>query len=134
MQETKYRIGWKGAAILIFFATIADILSLIPIVGAMTGPIFWAGATIYLWKAGCGLANPRRLATTAISFLGEIMPAVQMLPLTLTGIIVILVMVRREDKIGMKKAPSDQNRREPPPRQVPNQNGRRLSDKEMASV
>ena len=103
MEETKpkYRMGTAGIVFWIAFAALADLLSLIPFVGDFVGPIFWVCASIYLWKVGCGLLNARRLATSLISMIAEMIPGVQEFPLILAGIIAIIIMVRVEDKTGI---------------------------------
>ncbi|MDP3981015.1 MAG: hypothetical protein Q8Q33_06370 [Chlamydiota bacterium] len=100
-NKKKYRISGTGMALLIVGAIIADLISLIPFVGIISGPTFWIIASIYLWKAGCGLLNGKRLATSAISMIGEMAPVVQFLPLALVGIITVIFMVRVEDKTGI---------------------------------
>jgi len=85
----------------ILFAALADLLSLIPFVGSIVGPIYWVCFSIYLWKIGCGLLNARRLATGITSMVIEIIPAFQAFPTILIGTIAIIVMVRTEDKTGI---------------------------------
>ncbi len=103
MEKTKlkYRIGAVGIVFLVALATLADLFSLIPFVGDIVGPIFWICASVYLWKIGCGLLNARRLATSLISMVAEMIPIVQELPLILAGMIAVIVMVRMEDKTGI---------------------------------
>jgi hypothetical protein len=88
---------------------LADLLSLIPFVGDISGPVFWVCASVYLWKIGCGFVNAKRLATGAISTIAEMIPAIQAFPMTLAGIIIVIVMVRTEDKLGMSKTISAMN-------------------------
>lgn len=98
----KYRVGIIGTIALVAGASVADLISLIPFAGTITSPIFWLFASIYLWYAGCGLLNSRRLATSLLSLIAEVVPAIQELPLTLAGIIAVLIMIRIEDKTGLK--------------------------------
>lgn len=104
-QKKKSRIGLIAIVILVVAALIADLLSLIPFVGDIVGPLFWIGASIYFWQSGLGLVNGRRLATSIISMVAEMIPAIQELPLILAGIIAIIVMVRIEDKTGISLTP-----------------------------
>lgn len=99
--KPKYRIGTAGIVFWVALAALADLFSLIPFVGDIVGPIFWICASIYLWKVGCGLLNARRLATSLISMVAEMIPIVQEFPLILAGMIAVIVMVRAEDKTGI---------------------------------
>ncbi len=108
-NKPKYRIGNVAIVILVGLAGLADLLSLIPLVGDITGPLFWILASAYLWKAGCGLVNGRRLGTELISMIAEMIPVVQEFPLTLAGIIVVIAMVRTEDRAAMKVSSGKSN-------------------------
>lgn len=102
MEDKKqYRIGMGISIVLIMLAAVGDALSLIPFVGAIVGPIFWIIIGIYLWTKGMGILNGRKLAVTAVSFVSEIIPIVQELPMLLAGIIAILFIIRVEDKTGL---------------------------------
>ncbi len=81
-------------------ATVGDLISLIPGGGDIVSPIFWGLMALYFWKKGMGLFNGRRFAAAAISFVAELIPAVQELPLLLAGIIAVLFIIRIEDKTG----------------------------------
>ncbi len=108
------------AVILVFLAIIADLLSLIPFVGTVIGPIFWFAMGLYFWNIGMGIINGKRLATGAISIIGEIIPIIQSLPTITVGIIAIIIMTRIEEKTGVSV--SSLNKRTPgvtPPRLKP---------------
>lgn len=90
-----------GMSILLMgFATICDFFSLIPLVGDAVAPIFWVIVGIYFWSKGMGILNGRKLAVTAISFVAEMIPWVQELPMLLAGITAMLFIIRIEDKTG----------------------------------
>lgn len=101
--KTKYRLENKAIVIITFCAGAADALTFIPFVGDAIGPIFWIGASIYFWKAGLGFGNAKRLATTALSTVAELIPIVQELPTILVGTVAIIMMSRTEDKLGISK-------------------------------
>ncbi len=102
MEEgKKHKLGNIATIILFIAACIADALSLIPFVGDLVGPIFWILASIYFWKSGMGLMNPRRLITSAISTVAELIPVVQEFPTIIAGMIIIIVLTRIEDKTGI---------------------------------
>lgn len=103
-QSKQKRISGAMTAVLIGTAIVADLLSLIPFVGDFTGPVFWVIVTFYLWTLGYGFSNTKQLVTKALSMVGEMIPAVQALPLTLAGIIILLALIKAEDKIKTKTA------------------------------
>ncbi len=95
------RVSNMGAAFWVALAAGADLFSLIPFVGDISGPVFWVCASIYLWKKGCGLINARRLAATLISMVAEMIPAIQEFPITILGIVVVIALIRLEDRTGL---------------------------------
>ncbi len=104
-QPINYRISGGMSAILILLAGLADLLTLVPFVGDVVGPLFWILASVYFWKAGLGLVNGRRLATTIVSTVIELVPGAQAFPAILGGIIAVIAMVRIEDKTGISLTP-----------------------------
>lgn len=100
-SNKKSRISTSASIVLVITAVIADILSLIPIVGDLTGPIYWVIVSYYLWKIGCGFVNAKQLATKAISMVAEMIPAVQEFPLTVAGIVVVIMLIKIEEKTGV---------------------------------
>lgn len=97
----KNRISNKAAALLIGSAIIADLLTLIPLVGILVSPIYWVLINIYLFKSGFGFMNGKRLATSGISAIAEIIPAIQALPTITLATIIIVATIRIEDKAGI---------------------------------
>jgi len=99
--KVKYRMGKAGMAFWMGAAIIADLITLIPFAGDIVGPLFWICVSIYLWKIGCGLLNARRLATSVISMIAEMIPGAQEFPLLVLGMLAIILMIRIEDKTGV---------------------------------
>lgn len=99
--KTNYRVGIAMSVVLVGVAGVFDAASLIPFVGSVMGPIFWLVSGVYLWTKGVGLFGGKKLAISAISFVAEIAPAVQALPMLTAGIIGVLLVIRIEDKTGM---------------------------------
>lgn len=130
-EKVNYRIDLASSVLLIMFATLCDALSLIPFVGDIVAPIFWLIVGIYLWTKGMSLLSGRKLATTGISIIAEMIPAVQELPALLLGIITILIILRIEDKTGIStnsiKKPGTTNPRNKVP--LNSQPGIRLPNK-----
>lgn len=100
-ESRKNRISNKAAALLIGSAIIADLLTLIPIVGIVVGPVYWILINIYLMKSGLGFMSGKRLATSGISAIAEIIPVIQELPTISVAMIIIVVTTRIEDKTGI---------------------------------
>ncbi len=86
---------------LMIAATVGDLISLIPLAGDIVSPIFWTIVGLYFYTKGMGFFNGRRLAVAAVSFVAEMIPAIQELPFLLAGIIAVLFMIRVEDKTGL---------------------------------
>ncbi len=97
----KKRLGSLAIAILLFTGIVADIFTLIPFVGIAVGPIFWIFVSIWLWKSGFGFLNARRIATSAISAVAEVIPVVQEFPLIVVGVIVLIFMLKAEERLGL---------------------------------
>ncbi len=101
-KGTNYRLKNTAVVGLLFFATVADIVTLIPIAGDIVAPVFWVLVSIYLYFKGHGILNARRLATSLISMATELIPVIQEFPLLIVGIAVVIVLSRLEDKTGIK--------------------------------
>jgi hypothetical protein len=99
-----YRIGNGSAIVLLMLAVVNDGLSIIPIIGGIFGGFHWILVSIYLSLRGFKLINARRLTTTALSFIAEVLPVIQILPTLTLGTAAIIFMTRMEDKRnkGMK--------------------------------
>ena len=78
-----------------------DLISLIPIAGDVVGPVFWGGVMVYLWNKGYGLMNGRRLAASGISMVAELIPGIQELPAITAGILIVIFMLKAEEKTGI---------------------------------
>ncbi len=94
------RIGNGMAACLLLVALIADAFTLIPVVGDFIGPIFWVCMSVFLWAKGFGFLRLGRIVTEAISTVAEMIPVIQELPTIVVGMIIIIVLIRIEDKTG----------------------------------
>lgn len=116
MKEKKYRIGNVAVTVLGFFAVVADLLTPVPVLGSAIGPIFWVIAGIYFWYAGLGLLNWRKLVPTLISFVAELIPAIQALPTIAAAVAIIIAVSRAEDKTGFKILPTKNKPGFTPPR------------------
>ncbi len=95
------RIGTGAATLLILAAIIFDLLTLIPFVGDFVGLPFWICVSIYLYRKGCGFVNTGRLAVEALDIIAKAIPAIQEFPELTAGMIVVILLIRLEDKTGM---------------------------------
>ncbi len=128
----KHRIGNIGATVLIVSAIIADLITLIPLAGDIVGPLFFILSSIYFWKIGLGFATGRRFSTNLGAMIGELIPAVQELPLIAIGAIAIVIMTRAEEKTGVSMMNLGKKPGVTPPRiqRTPlNQGGMRMPSK-----
>ncbi len=98
----QYRLGTLSIVALIVAAIVADAITLIPFAGDFIGPAYWVIVSIFLYTNGFGILNARRLSTSVISMVAELIPAVQELPLILAGTIAVIIFSRIEDKLGIK--------------------------------
>lgn len=141
-MATNYRIGWGTAAVLIITAGMFDLVGAIPIIGSITGPVYWVSLSAFLFTKGFGLINARRLVTSLISLVIEVIPAVQALPAILAGTVAIIIFARIEDRTGLslhkkgvvdsgsvRNALNQQGRREPLPEKEPVENLAALTGK-----
>lgn len=85
----------------VIIAGFFDLLTLIPTVGTFLGTVFWVLLGVYFWKKGVGIINGKRIATGLISIVIEAIPAAQFLPAITTGVVIVLVLIRIEDKTGI---------------------------------
>jgi hypothetical protein len=92
------KIGNGLALFLIILAGVADVFTLIPLVGDFVGPAFWVLVSIFLWYRGLGFLNTNRLATEIVSTVAELVPAVQELPTIITGMILVILFVRFQER------------------------------------
>ncbi|MDO8575163.1 MAG: hypothetical protein Q7R78_00470 [bacterium] len=97
----KYRISMMLGAGLTVGAIINDCVNWIPLVGTATDFIYWFIIFVIFYLKGMGIINPRRMALMIVDMIAEAIPALQFLPFTTVGIIMIIVMVRTEDKTGI---------------------------------
>ncbi len=130
-RKVKYRIGTLGMLILFFVAALFDILSIIPGVGTLTGWMFWAGAGVYFWIVGLGIANWRVITPSLISVVWEFFPGIQAFPSILGGVLAIIILSRFEDKTGLSVLPGGKKGVRSPPKVAPlNQGGKRVPQQE----
>ncbi len=103
MDEDKpqSRIDNITAGFMIAVAIIFDLLSLIPFVNIVVDV---AAVLLYgIWFAikGVGFINPRRFATMMVTVIIEAIPAISFLPGFTIAIIVTILMIKSEDRLGI---------------------------------
>jgi hypothetical protein len=97
----KNRITNAAGAILVVAALVADLFTLIPLVGDFVGPIFWVLASVYFWRQGMGIVSGKQGVTKIISTIAELIPGVQELPTIFVAMLIIVGTTRLEDKTGI---------------------------------
>lgn len=98
------RVGNGWFAIWIILAAFLDLITLIPFFGDFLEPIFLFSFIFFLWKKGCGILNVQRIATELATLAIKLVPALQELPATVLGVVIVILLVRFEDKTGIKFA------------------------------
>jgi hypothetical protein len=96
------RIGIVSIIFLIITAIIFDLISLIPFVNIVSGLIAYAVFGIWFYILGVGFMNPKRFATAAVSAVIGFIPFLSMLPELTIAVIVVILMVKSEDTLGIK--------------------------------
>ncbi len=94
-------LGTKESIFLILLALVADLSTLIPLVGDFVGPLFWTFITVYFWKKGMGIINWRRFAPSIVSFIAELIPIIQSLPSIVVCMVIIVFLTKIEKKTGI---------------------------------
>lgn len=99
LEKKPERIGLVTMIFAPMLALLFDLLSsFIPIVGS----ILWIVFAIWFFILGISPLNLKRLATMLSSVVIELIPLVSILPSITVGVIAIIVMVKLEDKVGIK--------------------------------
>jgi hypothetical protein len=101
-KESKYRIGFGVVLALGGVAVICDIIGLIPGVETVLTSLFWVFSTYVLRKHGVPILNGRKLAVVVIDIFIGLWPAFQALPQITLGIILVLLIIYAEDRMGLK--------------------------------
>lgn len=101
MSEDKSKRNRTGLATIVCMPPMAlffDLLSIIPFLGS----IAWVTFTIWFYLLGVSPFNVRRLAVIGTSVIIEMFPKLSLIPSVTIGVIAIIVMVKSEDKLGIK--------------------------------
>jgi hypothetical protein len=96
------RINSLNAGLLILAAIIFDLLSIIPLINVITAFVAWLIFGVWFYLLGVGFMNPKRFATIAVSLIIGVIPVLSVLPELTVAIIAIIIMVKSEDKFGLK--------------------------------
>lgn len=89
-----------------FIVDLVQFLLTFVAIGLVASPVITVGSVMlfWLWSKLLGISffsNPKQLATFATESLGELIPAVDALPLWTIGTIAIVIISRSEDKGGI---------------------------------
>ena len=97
-KKRRNRIGLVSTIFMPVVAIIFDIFSFIPFVGALG----WIVFTIWFFLLGISPFTIKRLATMISSTIIELIPWISLLPSVTIGVIVIIIMIKSEDALGVK--------------------------------
>jgi hypothetical protein len=92
------RIGIASMVMMPAVALFFDLISFIPFVGALA----WVVFTFWLHLLGVELWSARKFATMGTSTIMELIPVLSVLPTVTIGIIAIIIMVKFEERTGIK--------------------------------
>jgi hypothetical protein len=100
------KINFVNAAGLIIFGLIVDIIGAligwIPGISLLISVIGWSIVNLWLTLLGIGFMNGRRIGTMFTSMIVEAVPVLNILPGFTVAIIAIIIMVKSEEKLGIK--------------------------------
>ena len=96
------RINNITAGFMIAVAIVFDLISIIPFINILVDIVAWLVFGFWFALLGVGFINPRRFAVMATSFIVGAIPVVSTLPELTVAIIVTILMVKSEDKLGIK--------------------------------
>jgi len=84
--------------VLILWAAITDLLTLIPVVGDIADPFYWRYANKRIEKDGVKMSSKAiRIRVTALII--KLIPVLQELPATIVGIIIVIMTIKAEEKL-----------------------------------
>jgi len=103
MEPTKrQRINSVAIIFMVAIAIIFDLISLIPFVNIVSELIAYAIFGLWFYLLGVGFMNPKRFAVAAVSAIIGFIPFLSMLPELTVAVIVVILMVKSEDRLGIK--------------------------------
>ena len=98
----RQRINSVTTIFMVTTAIIFDLISLIPIVNIVSELVAYVVFGVWFYLLGVGFMNPKRFATAAVSAVIGFIPFVSMLPELTIAVVVVIFMVKSEDKLGIK--------------------------------
>jgi len=100
-EKHKKRIGNLTFGLMVALAIILDIISIIP--GANIIVDIVAALVFGLWfmLRGVGFVNPRRFSVGIIAIIIELVPFLSILPGITAGVVITILSVRTEDRLGI---------------------------------
>ncbi len=101
-DKQKERITTTTAMLMVGLAIFFDILSIIPVVNWFTAIAAWLCFFIWFAVLEVRFMTIKRALPAIISFIVELVPILSIIPGLTLGIIVIIIMIKLEDKTGIK--------------------------------
>ncbi|GMU74074.1 MAG: hypothetical protein AMXMBFR44_2730 [Candidatus Campbellbacteria bacterium] len=101
-EAKKPRISKTSAVLMVATAIILDLVSIIPAVGQALADV-GSFVIFLLWFLilGVPLVTPKKLLTTGLAYVIEVIPAISALPAITAGVIIMIVLTRAEDATGL---------------------------------
>jgi hypothetical protein len=102
--EKKHRIGNGEIVMLLVFALIFDLISLIPFVNIAVVIVAQSLMALFFSMHGVNVLSKRRAIPYILGWIIEIIPAISAIPAITIETIIMIVLTRIEDKTGIDPA------------------------------
>lgn len=100
-KKKKQRIGAVEIPVLLFFAVIFDILSLIPYVNVGVVIVSQSLIALFFYIHGVNVLSKKRALPYIIAWISEAIPIISMFPAITLETIIIIALTRIEDRTGI---------------------------------
>jgi hypothetical protein len=101
-KKKKGRLGGPEIAVLIFFALIFDLLSLIPIVNDVVVIVGQALMALFFFIHGVNVFSKKNIIQYLAGWVVEAIPAISIFPTFILETIIIIAVTKFEDKTGIE--------------------------------
>lgn len=101
-KPTKNRLGNSEAILLLAFAVVCDLLSLIPGINILVMIVGQGLIALFFSMHGVSVFSKKRGVTYTAASVVEFIPVLSMLPALTLEVLIMVAITRTEDKIGIK--------------------------------
>ena len=101
-KPTKNRLGNSEAILLVCFAIVCDLLSLIPGINVIVVIISQGLIALFFSMHGVSVLSKKRGVTYAAASIVEFIPVISIIPALTLEVLIMVAITRAEDKAGIK--------------------------------